>query len=535
MSNSAFPGSTPNAPHDAYLAKQLRSQAAASDAQRASANTVTSTYDSCPDPPDFQSTTVAPSPPAPRNEPPFGTAVRIEQPVYVPSEGASINKSSLRISTDCSANHLTTPQRPNLNVNCSHSSGRSAMSINRQTSMGNMRGVSRTPSLKAALSQSLGGTASGTSSLIPSPIITAMGDMTPLPSPLLCGDSPGPWKMLSNATPPKSRGRLNSVGEDSVLDSSPTDLNDVASTTRRKLYPSLQDVAQPPIVSSHEHQPQHTRNRSASEYVPEAMSLPKRQITVSGPHSGDINKTHHSQIRREPNLAQSRGLTPTVTQPPTPPPSESSRDSTSDLSQPKPPRIELFEARGRHDRKRRQWRALKCLGQGTFSQVMLATSQIQPKHGESDNSGPETQPARKTLVAIKICEHGPKGGASEERVEMSLKRELEILQDIHHPSLVDLKAWSIEPSRAILVLTYSPGGDLFDVATAHRDLLTPPLLRRVFAELVGAVRYLHDKRIVHRDIKLESKSDRSLVFQPLLTSIRHSRESPPQRACGSQR
>lgn len=145
---------------------------------------------------------------------------------------------------------------------------------------------------------------------------------------------------------------------------------------------------------------------------------------------------------------------------------------------------------------------------------MLATSQIEPED-DTEVDGrvtpkPELSLDRKTLVAVKVCEHGPRGGASEERVEMSLKRELEIMQTIHHPSLVDLKAWSIEPTRAILVLSYCPGGDLFDVATAHHSVLKPSLLRRIFAELVGAVSYLHERRICHRDIKLESKSD--LVF-----------------------
>ena len=111
----------------------------------------------------------------------------------------------------------------------------------------------------------------------------------------------------------------------------------------------------------------------------------------------------------------------------------------------------------------------------------------------------------KSLVAVKICEHGPAGGADEARIKSSLTRELEILKAIDHPSLVHLKAVNVLENRTFMVLGYCAGGDLYELAFSRPDFLVPTFIQRVFAELVAAVRYLHSNYIVHRDIKLESE------------------------------
>lgn len=448
-----------------------------------------------PSTPAFRSETTAPSPPRLAG----ATALPSEYPSPARAVASNSRSSSLRFHA---GHDSTSPTRSDADE------GKRRLSaghiLQHKTSASSLVPVSRTPSFKKALASS--GSASGASSIIPSPIISALGDVTPLPSPLLSHHSPGPWRAF--ARPPSVEGMSAS---DTLTESPRASLDRTLSAARRGSPPSLlTEGAAREGSAGAPRQPQHGRNRSISLYAPDSLMVPRRHATVSGPHAGQREAEPEPHMRRELHLAEARGIRRTaVARPPTPPPSESSRDASDGAPSDKAKTVavegpEVFEALDRYDGKKRRWRAVRFLGQGTFSRVILATSQM--GEDEDGRSALDPEPDRKTLVAVKVCEHGPRGGASEDRIEMSLKRELEIMKSISHPSLVHLGAWSIEPSRAILVLSYCPGGDLFDVATGHREVLTAALMRRMFAELVGAVKYLHERLIVHRDIKLESTS-----------------------------
>ena len=374
-------------------------------------------------------------------------------------------------------------------------------------------------------------------SAISSPGVGPLVDITPLPSPITLSAT-GPWR---RAVEGESEQTISHAQIATTM-ASPTEPIIFARTSPKKRRFPVGLVSSgggtygiDSQISAH-NEVNHSRNRSTSEYIPESMQMSRpRNVVVSGsvmplePQSPPVDHLH-----REQYLAVQRGISVPITKPPSPPKSHHGTDSSDQESPPTSPSVApviplRYEATMIRSNRLRRWRAIRQLGKGTFSTVMLATSQDADSEDAVNKvdvtaeapSQEEQKLDSKTLVAVKICEHGPAGGADEQKIEVSLRRELEILKSIEHPSLVHLKAVNIMEQRALLVLNYCAGGDLFDLAVSKLDLLVPDLIRRIFAELVAAVRYLHMQYIVHRDIKLESKTDLQKPSRTVCLTLLH--------------
>lgn len=367
----------------------------------------------------------------------------------------------------------------------------------------------RSSSIRSAFSSRRRADSLTPSSGLSSPGVGPLVDMTPLPSPISGWGSPGYGRRsideeMGNATPIAITADKDGEGLPEPMDFSR------ASPKKRKIPLVARDMTSEQAQIYNANAAAYAKNRSVSEYVPEGMQIPRsRNIAVStsgGPPITTSLSPPDDYMHREQYLAIQRGLAISIPKPPTPPDSNRGADSVDLESPPSSPKLSegplplLYEAHMVHGGELKRWRGLRQLGKGTFSTVMLATSEGIDKSTKLN----ENQVSPKSLVAVKICEQGPAGGADEKKIEISIKRELEIMKSIHHPSLVHLKAVRMFERQAFLVLNYCAGGDLFELASLKLDILTPSLIRRIFSELVMAVRYLHLQYIVHRDIKLES-------------------------------
>lgn len=126
----------------------------------------------------------------------------------------------------------------------------------------------------------------------------------------------------------------------------------------------------------------------------------------------------------------------------------------------------------------------QTLGEGEFGKVKLGWKK-----------GGEVQ------VAIKLIRRETLNGNPSRLPK--IYREVHILRGLEHPNIVRLHEKIETPQFIGIILEYASGGELFDYILTHR-YLKDNTARKLFAQLVSGVGYLHKKGIVHRDLKLEN-------------------------------
>lgn len=132
----------------------------------------------------------------------------------------------------------------------------------------------------------------------------------------------------------------------------------------------------------------------------------------------------------------------------------------------------------------------QTLGAGEFGKVRLGWKK------PSASSGSPAAPQ----VAIKMIKRRKLDTTS--RVG-KVYREINILRELEHPNIVRLHEMVETDDTIGIILEYASGGELFDYILHHR-YLKDPSARRLFAQLISGVGYLHKKGIIHRDLKLEN-------------------------------
>ncbi|XP_045904342.1 serine/threonine-protein kinase MARK1-like isoform X2 [Micropterus dolomieu] len=128
------------------------------------------------------------------------------------------------------------------------------------------------------------------------------------------------------------------------------------------------------------------------------------------------------------------------------------------------------------------YRLMKTIGKGNFAKVKLARHTL---------TGRE--------VAIKIIDKTQLNPTSLQK----LFREVSVMKTLNHPNIVKLFEVIETEKTLYLVMEYASGGEVFDYLVAHGRMKEKEA-RAKFRQIVSAVEYCHQKRIVHRDLKAEN-------------------------------
>lgn len=107
------------------------------------------------------------------------------------------------------------------------------------------------------------------------------------------------------------------------------------------------------------------------------------------------------------------------------------------------------------------------------------------------------------LMAVKQVELPTGSAPNEERKKSmlsALEREIDLLKDLQHPNIVQYLYSSVDDDYLNIFLEYVPGGSVTALLRSY-GAFEEPLVKNFVRQILQGLNYLHERDIIHRDIK----------------------------------
>ena len=129
----------------------------------------------------------------------------------------------------------------------------------------------------------------------------------------------------------------------------------------------------------------------------------------------------------------------------------------------------------------------KLLGKGTYGEVYLSEKL-------NSNKLYATKKINKTIADTEMRRY--------------LKYEINILKMLNHPNIVKLEEVKTDKNYYYIVMEYINGGELSDYLKKYKSIhnkgFPEEVVQYLMRQIVDAVKYIHERGIIHRDLKLEN-------------------------------
>ena len=135
-----------------------------------------------------------------------------------------------------------------------------------------------------------------------------------------------------------------------------------------------------------------------------------------------------------------------------------------------------------------EYSLIKFLGKGTFGEVYLTKK-------ENSNNLFATKRLDKQLV-------------DSQKYQKYFNNEISILNQLKHENIIKLYDIRHTENHYYMIMEYCNGGSLLQCLKRYKELyhrpFTEEIVQYLMYQIVSAVKYIHSKRIIHRDLKLDN-------------------------------